>query len=104
MPVFRFISARRNAMPIDIEDAAFDAQIDSRRFPPAPRASHPRQIGVAVGMAAGLQPAVQLAVMHQQHPHTIRTDQPRRASEVALHMAALEYRRVGLKEIAELSG
>lgn len=72
----RLIAARGNQMPVQIEDRRLDPQLGQTRFFLGLAQGDPCQIAVAIGMAAQLQPAIELAVMRQQYALAIGTDQP----------------------------
>ena len=56
---------------------------------------HAGQVAVAIGVAAQLQPAIQLAMVGQQDPLTVGGDQPGRAGEVARGQCAFAAIRRG---------
>ena len=100
--MLRLGSAQWNAMAVDIEDVAFDAQTRHAGFLLRLAQGHACQVGIAIGMAAGLQPAIEFAVMHQQYPFAVAADQPCRAGEVRHGVAPIEDIGVALQEILEL--
>ena len=67
-----------------------DAQAGQARFLLRLAQRVARQVAVAVGMAAQLQPHAELAVVGQQHPRAAAVDQPRRRGEVAVQPFAHE--------------
>ena len=63
---------------------------------------HRRQVGVAIGVAAGLEPAPELAVVHQQGALAVSRDQPGAAGEMPGQALAQE-RVVGrVQQLPEL--
>ncbi len=63
-----------------------------------------RQIELAIGMPAQLQPAIKLAVVGQQHALAGSVHQPGRAGEMAVGMAAREGRCAGTQQVHEPLG
>ena len=63
---------------------------------------HLERVGIAVGVAAELEPALQLAVMGEEHRAAVGRDDPRGAGDVAGEAGALEAVSVGLDEVANL--
>ncbi len=59
---------------------------------------HPQNIGIAVGMSAGLEPLVLLDVMHDQRLAEILTHHPGRAGNMRGQVFAIEHIGVGLHE------
>jgi len=68
-----------------------DYQFDQAGFLLRLTQRHAGQVGVAVRMAAQLQPAAELAVVGQQHARAVGADQPGRAGEMPGRMGALEH-------------
>ena len=59
-------------MRVEVEDTRLDVQITQAGFFCCLPQCDGGEIRVAVGMTTRLQPAIQLAVMHQQHALTVR--------------------------------
>lgn len=86
-----FVAAVRDRVDVDIEDLAVDRH--ERRQPGfldrfAQR--HAQRIAVAVGMSARLQPAIEFAVMQQQHERPVARHDPRRSRHVTDEERSLE--------------
>lgn len=74
---------RIDAMDVDIDGGRNDPEpVDAGLFGRLPQ-RHPSQVGVSVGVAAGLEPALQLGVEHQQTHVPTRVHHKGRAGQVA---------------------
>ena len=104
VPVFGLGSARRNAVAVEVEDAALHGQPGHAGLLARLAQRHARQVHVAVGMPAGLQPAVQLAVMGQQRAPAVGADQPARGGEMPGQARALEGMAAFAGQIQEQRG
>lgn len=102
MEMLRLVRARRNHVPVEIEDVALDDQIVQARLLPRLAQRDAREVGVAIGVTAELQPAIELAMMREQHAPTGSIDEPGRTGEVSRHAAAFETIRVRQRERAEI--
>ena len=76
MPVFRFVLARRDTMPVEIEYRRLDTQACQSGLFFRFAQGHFGKIAITVGMAAQLQPAIQFSVVGEQDPSLIRRYQP----------------------------
>ena len=65
---------------------------------------HRQQVGIAVGVAAGLQPLVELAVVREQHAAPWGVHDPRRSREVARRTGAQQAVGMGLHEADDFGG
>ena len=76
--------ARRDAVPVDVENLARDRRESRETGLLAPFAQRRRQqVGVAIDVPTELQPAVKFVVMREQHPTATAVDDPRRRGEVS---------------------
>ncbi len=110
MQVLRLITPRRNGMHVHVKNSGAN-QSETRQtgfflgFPPG----HSRYIGVAVGMATGLKPTVQFAVMQKYHLPMIGRNNPGRAGDVTNEQSSIEtiglfsHEPIGLVEHGLLS-
>ena len=83
----------RDPVPVEVEDAWLDREARQARFLFRFAQRRARQVAVAIGVAAELQPQAELAVMGQQRARAIGGHQPRRSGEVAGE--ALADERIG---------
>ena len=80
-------------MAVQIEDVALYGQVGQARLLLGFLQCDTGHVGVAIGVPAQLQPAVQLAVMGHEDAPAITADQPRAAGQMAFQPLADE--RVG---------
>lgn len=102
MPMRRFIAARRNVVPIEVEYRALDPQSAQTRFFLGLAQRHPRQVTIAIGVTTQLQPTIQFAVMRQKRPFAVAADQPGRTGEMPEGMTAFEYIRVRMQKTQKI--
>lgn len=98
MLVLRLVAAGGNHMAIQIENGVLDFQSVKPRFLLGFTQRHTYQVGVTVGVAPQLQPAIQFAVMGEQYSFGIGADQPGRAGEMPRRMTALEHIGIRMQE------
>ena len=98
VPVCGVGAMSRDAMSIEIEDFRFDDQIAQPGFFLGFAQRHPREVVVAIGMTAELQPTIEFAVMREQDAPTGPVDEPGRSRQVAGRAVALEAIDVGQRE------
>ena len=72
-----------NVVRVEVEDRRRDRQAGQARFLFGFGQRHAREVAFAVGVAAQLQPAIELAVVREQHALAGAVDQPGRGGEVA---------------------
>ena len=101
VPMLRLGAARGNAVAVEVEDVRLDDEVAQARFLFRLAQAHAREIDVAIGVAAQLQPAAELAVMREQCARARGIDQPCAAGEVADREGALGGVHMRLREVAE---
>jgi hypothetical protein len=86
---------------IEIEDFRLDDKLRQTRFFLRLAQRHACEISIAVGVPAQLQPAIEFAVMREQHPLAGSIDEPGRSGEMTRHATSLEAIGVLQAELAE---
>lgn len=99
--MLRFVSTLGNAVSIDIEDRFVDMQALDACFLFSLAQRDCGKVVLAIGMSARLQPASELAMVHEQCTLAIRAYQPGRTGEVARQMLPLEDGWRGLQELGK---
>lgn len=88
MEMLALARSRRDGVDVEIEDPRVDRQLLDPAFFDGFAQGHPREVGVAVAMAAELEPAAELAMVGEQHPPGAFLDHQRRAGQMTFEAAA----------------
>src|ERR1700688_3059149 len=98
----RLARSSRNLVDVYVEDRrASERDLAQARLLARLAQGHAAQIGVAVGVAAQLQPLTKFSVMREQHAFERAIDDPRRAGQMPDREASLETLRLRGDEGAE---
>lgn len=57
---------------------------------------------IAIGVTAWLQPAIEFAMVHQQHALAVGADKPRRRGEMTVQIAAIKGCRAEAQKVTKL--
>jgi hypothetical protein len=89
--VRRLGAARRNRVHVDVKyGATAESERLKRRFLARLAQRNANDVGVSIGVSAGLQPTPELSVVQQHHGGAVAADDPRRSGHVTFDQRALE--------------